>query len=140
MNLRISESKSGALPLGDTPMNFMGRATRIELAPSRATIWRSNQLSYARHKILVRLKRFEPLTHGLEGRCSIQLSYRRISFRPLGFSNESSECGAGDGNRTHASSLEGCHSTIELHPRSEPCPNNLMLDDYIKSHYGCQTF
>ena len=27
---------------------------------------------------LVRLKRFELLTHGLEGRCSIQLSYRRI--------------------------------------------------------------
>ena len=54
----------------------MGRAERIELTTSRATIWRSNQLSYARH-ILVRLKRFELLTHGLEGRCSIQLSYRR---------------------------------------------------------------
>ena len=50
---------------------------RIELMTSRATIWRSNQLSYARHIILVRLKRFELLTHGLEGRCSIQLSYKR---------------------------------------------------------------
>ena len=29
---------------------------------------------------LVRLKRFELLTHGLEGRCSIQLSYRRIRY------------------------------------------------------------
>ena len=81
---------------------IVGRAERIELTTSRATIWRSNQLSYTRH-ILVRLKRFELLTHGLEGRCSIQLSYRRNS-------------GAGDGNRTHAASLEGWNSTIELHP------------------------
>ena len=28
----------------------------------------------------MRLKRFELLTHGLEGRCSIQLSYRRIRY------------------------------------------------------------
>ena len=33
---------------------------------------------------LVRLKRFELLTHGLEGRCSIQLSYRRIFDTPAG--------------------------------------------------------
>ena len=87
----------------------VGRATRIELTTSRATIWRSNQLSYARH-ILVRLKRFELLTHGLEGRCSIQLSYRRIRYAFL------KKSGAGDGNRTHAASLEGWNSTIELHP------------------------
>ena len=57
---------------------LVGRATRSELTTSRATIWRSNQLSYTRHLFMVRLKRFELLTHGLEGRCSIQLSYRRI--------------------------------------------------------------
>ena len=59
---------------------------------------------------MVRLKRFELLTHGLEGRCSILLSYRRILIRPP------KKSGAGDGNRTHAASLEGWNSTIELHP------------------------
>lgn len=28
------------------------------------------------------------------------------------------DAGAGDGNRTHATSLEGWDSTIELHPRA----------------------
>ena len=47
---------------------------------------------------------FEPPTHGLESRCSIQLSYERI-------------LGAGDENRTHTASLEGWNSTFELHPQ-----------------------
>ena len=53
-------------------------------------------------------KGFEPPTHGLEGRCSIQLSYRLTVIIITK---------AGDGNRTHVSSLEGWCSTIELHPQ-----------------------
>ena len=55
---------------------------------------------------MVRLKGVEPLAHGLEGRCSILLSYRRALF------------GAGEGNRTLATSLEGWGSTTELHPQN----------------------
>ena len=93
---------------------------------------------------LARLKGLEPLAHCLEGSCSIHLSYRRISCALRGprvavpqatwgkegqrneraFGTAGSEgcaacpdAGAGDGNRTHATSLEGWDSTIELHPR-----------------------
>ena len=67
--------------------------------------------------VLTSLGGFEPSTYGLEGRCSIQLSYRlnlallELSLKAYGFKK------AGDGNRTHVSSLEGWCSTIELHPR-----------------------
>ena len=53
----------------------MGWIKGVEPLTSRATIWRSNQLSYIHH--MARLKRFELLTYCLEGSCSIQLSYRR---------------------------------------------------------------
>ena len=88
------------------PLCDVGWAMGFEPMVSRATIWRFNQLSYVHHmqKKMARQKGLEPLTHCLEGSCSIQLSYWRKYY------------GAGDGNRTHVTSLEGWNSTIELHP------------------------
>jgi hypothetical protein len=56
----------------------------IEPSTSGATTRHSNHLSYTHHSYLARLQGFEPGTYGLEVRCSIQLSYRRILIvRPI---------------------------------------------------------
>ncbi len=62
---------------------------------------------------MARQKGLEPLAYCLEGSCSIQLSYWRISY-----TLRTAQGGAGEGNRTLVSSLEGWCSTIELHPQA----------------------
>ena len=59
----------------------MGWKMGFEPTVSSATNWRFNQLSYIHH--MARQKGLEPLTYCLEGSCSIQLSYWRLSQAPL---------------------------------------------------------
>ena len=83
-------------------------ATGLEPVHARVKVWCLTDL--ATPQCLVHLGGFEPPAHGLEVRCSIQLSYRRKYYNSIFF------YGAGEGNRTLATSLEGWGSTTELHP------------------------
>ena len=107
LNQRMRESKSLALPLGYTPIRekkgdrdsipdpalFVGWVKGLEPSTPGTTIRCSNQLSYTHHiyirtgKVLTlqgkmaRQKGLEPLAYCLEGSCSIQLSYWRVSVK-----------------------------------------------------------
>ena len=78
------------------------------LEPAKMLESKSSALPAWLHpNIMVHLGGFEPPAHGLEVRCSILLSYRCTLLIFYG---------AGEGNRTLATSLEGWGSTTELHP------------------------
>ena len=112
LNLRMLESKSSALPLGDTPTQWGGRwesNPRPQGPQSCAlTNWATPAISGAPEGIRTpdpRLRR--PMLYPAELQVHTFLSPKYVSNVLFG---------AGDGNRTHAASLEGWNSTIELHP------------------------
>ena len=82
---------------------------------SRATIWRANQLRYTHHIIFLPFKK----ENVLEGIRTPDPRLRRPLLYPAELRTRIPYIlrkRAGDGNRTHVSSLEGWCSTIELHP------------------------
>ena len=85
----------------------------LEPMISRTTIWRANQLHHTHHTepggirtLDLRLRR--PLLYPAELQTHFNIPFSKGS--PYFYGK------AGDGNRTHVSSLEGWCSTIELHP------------------------
>ena len=144
----MQESKSCALPLGDSPLktlfltlhaslNYKRKGWVVGLEPtiSRTTIWRANQLHHTHHityrTVFCPTKYHHIKFSGLNepgGIRTLDLRLRRPLLYPaelqthfnIPFSKGSPYFygKAGDGNRTHVSSLEGWCSTIELHPQS----------------------
>ena len=89
----------------------------LEPSASRATIWRASQLRHTHHMRLTRAS--SKHTSVLEGIRTPDPRLRRPLLYPAELWTQTTHSmrKAGDGNRTHVSSLEGWCSTIELHPQ-----------------------
>ncbi len=122
-NLRILESKSSALPLGDIPISLyilffylLAGVVGFEPTNARVRVWCLTAWRYPKSNAPRRIR-----TPGTRIRS------------PLLYPSELwvlSNCGAGEGNRTLATSLEGWGSTIELHPH-----NTIVIEFYFYIHF-----
>ena len=125
---------------------LLGWIVGFEPTASRATIWRANQLRHIHHICCpqpyrssclpippYRRQRRAEIRVGAPGgtrtpdlRLRRQLLYpaellAHILCRGAAFASLQRAGGAGDGNRTHITSLEGWNSTTELHPHIGVC-------------------
>ena len=101
------------------PNKKMGWVVGIEPTTSRATIWHANQLRYTHHSVLLAVSGAPEGSRTPDTRLRRPLLYPAELLAHRTFTLPK-KAGAGDGNRTHAISLEGWDSTIELHPHMRP--------------------
>ena len=121
-NQRMRESKSLALPLGDTPVwkgkrdrdtpdpsfLFVGWVKGLEPSTPGTTIRCSNQLSYTHHMDIHMGSADDIEKNGTpEGTRTPGLLLRRQLLYPTELLARICQVGAGDGNRTRIPSLEG---------------------------------